>query len=271
MCSKATTPSPSTATSWARPTRRTPRPAPSAPTSPTASKKTRCTAPTPPTRRSRRLSSSSKRARSAPAPANYLVSERADKINLLNLDRQALEAYFAEFGEKPFRASQVLQWVHQRGVDDFDAMTTLSKALRTRLQESAEIRLPEEVMEQATRGGTRKWLIKVDGGNSVETEFIPEDDRGTLCVSSQVGCTLNCSYSSTSQQGFNRNLSTAEIIGQLFVAYRALGDTPKGERRFSNVVMMGLGEPLLNFDNVVRAMNIMIDDFAYGLSKRRVT
>ena len=199
------------------------------------------------------------------------MSERADKINLLNLDRQALEAYFAEFGEKPFRASQVLQWVHQRGVDDFDAMTNLSKALRTRLQESAEIRLPEVVMEQASRDGTRKWLIKVDGGNSVETVFIPEDDRGTLCVSSQVGCTLNCSFCSTAQQGFNRNLSTAEIIGQLFVAYRALGDTPKGERRISNVVMMGMGEPLLNFDNVVRAMNIMIDDFAYGLSKRRVT
>ena len=199
------------------------------------------------------------------------MSERADKINLLNLDRQALEAFFAEFGEKAFRASQVLQWVHQRGIDNFDAMSNLSKALRARLQEMAEIRLPEVVMEQASRDGTRKWLIKVDGGNSVETVFIPEDDRGTLCVSSQVGCTLNCSFCSTAQQGFNRNLSTAEIIGQLFVAYRALGDTPKGERRISNVVMMGMGEPLLNFDNVVRAMNIMIDDFAYGLSKRRVT
>ncbi len=199
------------------------------------------------------------------------MSERADKTNLLNLDRQALESFFAECGEKAFRASQVLQWVHQRGVDSFDDMTNLSKALRTRLQETAEIRLPEVVLEQASRDGTRKWLIKVDGGNSVETVFIPEEGRGTLCVSSQVGCTLNCTFCSTAQQGFNRNLSTAEIIGQLLVAYRALGDTPKGERRISNVVMMGMGEPLLNFDNVVRAMNIMIDDFAYGLSKRRVT
>src|SRR3569833_1538653 len=161
--------------------------------------------------------------------------------------------------------------VEENAVHDSDATTNRSKALRTRLQDSAEIRLPEVVTEQASRDGTRKWLIKVDGGNSVETVFIPEDDRGTLCVSSQVGCTLNCSFCSTAQQGFNRNLSTAEIIGQLFVAYRALGDTPKGERRISNVVMMGMGEPLLNFDNVVRAMNIMIDDFAYGLSKRRVT
>ena len=195
----------------------------------------------------------------------------ADKINLLDLDRQSLEAFFTQWGEKAFRASQVLQWVHQRGADNFEAMTNISKVLRTRLEEATEIRLPEVVMEQASRDGTRKWLIKVDGGNSVETVFIPEDDRGTLCVSSQVGCTLNCSFCSTAQQGFNRNLSTAEIIGQLFVAYRALGDTPKGERRISNVVMMGMGEPLLNFDNVVRAMNIMIDDFAYGLSKRRVT
>ncbi len=199
------------------------------------------------------------------------MSENTDKINLLNLDRQSLEAYFAEFGEQAFRASQVLQWVHQRGAADFDAMTNLSKALRTRLKETAEIRLPEVVLEQASRDGTRKWLIKVDGGNSVETVFIPEEGRGTLCVSSQVGCTLNCTFCSTAQQGFNRNLSTAEIIGQLLVAYRALGDTPKGERRITNVVMMGMGEPLLNFDNVVRAMNVMIDDFAYGMSKRRVT
>ncbi len=195
----------------------------------------------------------------------------AAKINLLDLDRQSLEVFFTQWGEKAFRASQVLQWVHQRGVDNFEAMSNISKALRTRLEEATEIRLPEVVMEQASRDGTRKWLIRVDGGNSVETVFIPEDDRGTLCISSQVGCTLNCSFCSTAQQGFNRNLSTAEIIGQLFVAYRALGDTPKGERRISNVVMMGMGEPLLNFDNVVKAMNIMIDDFAYGLSKRRVT
>lgn len=193
------------------------------------------------------------------------------KVNLLNFDRQEMEAFFAAQGEKPFRATQVLQWVHQRGVDDFAAMSNLSKALRDHLQQIAEVRLPEVVMEQGSRDGTRKWLLRLDSGNCIETVFIPETDRGTLCVSSQVGCSLNCTFCSTAQQGFNRNLTTAEIIGQLLVAYRALGDTPKGERRISNVVLMGMGEPLLNFDNVVRAMNIMTDDFAYGLSKRRVT
>ena len=194
-----------------------------------------------------------------------------DKINLLDFDRQAMEAFFTAAGEKAFRATQVLQWVHQRGVDDFAAMSNLSMVLRARLQETAAIRVPEVVMEQGSRDGTRKWLLKLDSGNCIETVFIPESDRGTLCVSSQVGCSLNCSFCSTAQQGFNRNLTTAEIIGQLLVAYRSLGDTPKGERRISNVVLMGMGEPLLNFDNVVRAMNIMTDDFAYGLSKRRVT
>ena len=199
------------------------------------------------------------------------MSLSVDKINLLNFDRQAMEAFFTAAGEKAFRATQVLQWVHQRGVDDFAAMSNLSMALRARLQETAEIRLPELVMEQGSRDGTRKWLLRLDSGNCIETVFIPETDRGTLCVSSQVGCSLNCSFCSTAQQGFNRNLTAAEIIGQLLVAYRALGDTPKGERRISNVVLMGMGEPLLNFDNVVQAMNIMTDDFAYGLSKRRVT
>lgn len=199
------------------------------------------------------------------------MSLSVDKINLLNFDRQALEAFFTAAGEKAFRATQVLQWVHQRGIDDFAAMSNLSMALRARLQETAEVRVPEIVMEQGSRDGTRKWLLKLDSGNCIETVFIPETDRGTLCVSSQVGCSLNCRFCSTAQQGFNRNLTTAEIIGQLLVAYRALGDTPKGERRISNVVLMGMGEPLLNFDNVVRAMNIMTDDFAYGLSKRRVT
>ncbi|MEJ2565167.1 MAG: 23S rRNA (adenine(2503)-C(2))-methyltransferase RlmN [Gammaproteobacteria bacterium] len=199
------------------------------------------------------------------------MSLSVDKVNLLNFDRQALEAFFTAAGEKAFRTTQVLQWVHQRGIDDFAAMSNLSMALRARLQDTAEIRVPELVMEQGSRDGTRKWLLKLDGGNCIETVFIPEMDRGTLCVSSQVGCSLNCRFCSTAQQGFNRNLTTAEIIGQLLVAYRALGDTPKGERRISNVVLMGMGEPLLNFDNVVRAMNIMTDDFAYGLSKRRVT
>jgi 23S rRNA (adenine2503-C2)-methyltransferase len=199
------------------------------------------------------------------------LSRSVDKINLLDFDRQALEAFFTAAGEKAFRATQVLQWVHQRGVDDFATMSNLSMALRARLRETAENRVPEVVMEQGSRDGTRKWLLRLDSGNCIETVFIPETDRGTLCVSSQVGCSLNCSFCSTAQQGFNRNLTTAEIIGQLLVAYRALGDTPKGERRISNVVLMGMGEPLLNFDNVVRAMNIMTDDFAYGLSKRRVT
>jgi len=199
------------------------------------------------------------------------LSLSTDKINLLNFDRQAMEAFFTDMGEKAFRATQVLQWVHQRGVDDFAAMTNISMALRARLQDTAEVRLPELVMEQGSHDGTRKWLLRLDSGNCIETVFIPETDRGTLCVSSQVGCSLNCTFCSTAQQGFNRNLTAAEIIGQLLVAYRALGDTPKGERRISNVVLMGMGEPLLNFDNVVKAMNIMTDDFAYGLSKRRVT
>lgn len=182
-----------------------------------------------------------------------------------------MEAFFTARGEKAFRATQVLQWVHQRGVDDFEAMTNISKALRDRLRETAAVRLPELVLEQGSQDGTRKWLLRLDSGNCIETVFIPETDRGTLCVSSQVGCSLNCSFCSTAQQGFNRNLTVAEIIGQLRVAYRALGDTPKGGRRISNVVLMGMGEPLLNFDNVVQAMNIMTDEFAYGLSKRRVT
>jgi 23S rRNA (adenine2503-C2)-methyltransferase len=199
------------------------------------------------------------------------LSLATDKINLLDFDRQAMEVIFNAMGEKAFRATQVLQWIHQRGVDDFAAMTNLSKKLRIRLQETTQIRLPELVMEQGSHDGTRKWLLKLDNGNCIETVFIPESGRGTLCVSSQVGCSLNCTFCSTAQQGFNRNLSSAEIIGQMLVAYRALGDTPKGERRITNVVLMGMGEPLLNFDNVVKAINVMTDDFAYGLSKRRVT
>ena len=193
------------------------------------------------------------------------------KVNLLGLDRRGLEAFFAEVGEKPFRASQVLQWIHQAGVRDFEAMTNLSKVLRRKLGEMAEIRVPELVLEQRSNDGTCKWLLRLDGGNCIETVFIPERDRGTLCVSSQVGCTLNCSFCSTAQQGFNRNLTPAEIIAQLLVAYHALGATHKGERLITNVVLMGMGEPLLNFDAVIAAMNIMLDDFAYGLSKRRVT
>jgi 23S rRNA (adenine2503-C2)-methyltransferase len=192
-------------------------------------------------------------------------------VNLLNLDRAGLQAFFATLGEPAFRATQVLKWVHHFGVDDFDAMTNLGKALRERLHKIACVTPPEIVLDQVAQDGTRKWLLRLDSGNCVESVFIPEQERGTLCVSSQVGCALECSFCATGQQGFNRNLSVAEIIGQVWVANRALGRDPKGERIITNVVMMGMGEPLLNFENVVTAMNLMLDDFAYGLSRRRVT
>ena len=200
--------------------------------------------------------------KSAPAPVNP-----GDKINLLAFDRKAMEDYFREIGEKPFRAVQLLQWIHQRGITDFALMSNLSKALRSFLEEHGEIRPPEIVYAQKSADGTREWLLQVDSQNRIETVFIPEEGRGTLCVSSQVGCALNCSFCSTAQQGFNRNLSVAEIIGQLWVAQRELG----GAARITNVVLMGMGEPLLNFNNVVSAIDLMMDDFAYGLSKRRVT
>jgi 23S rRNA (adenine2503-C2)-methyltransferase len=193
------------------------------------------------------------------------------KTNLLNLSRAEMEVFFAGLGEKAFRASQVFKWIFQYGVDDFDQMTNLSKNLRAKLKNVAEIRAPRIVFDQASDDGTHKWVLEIDSGNHIETVFIPEQGRGTLCVSSQVGCALACTFCSTAQQGFNRNLSTAEIIGQLWAANQALGYEPQGERIISNVVMMGMGEPLLNFDNVVRAMDIMMDDFGYGLSKRRVT
>lgn len=195
----------------------------------------------------------------------------SSKINLLNLSRKEMEAFFAELGEKPFRASQVVKWIYQFGVDDFDAMSNLSKNLRAKLKEIAVIRVPKVITDQKSEDGTHKWVLEIDSGNHIETVFIPEQGRGTLCVSSQVGCALACSFCSTAQQGFNRNLSTAEIIGQIWVANHALGFDPQGQRIVSNVVMMGMGEPLLNFDNVVKAMDLMMDDFAYGLSKRRVT
>jgi len=182
-----------------------------------------------------------------------------------------MEAFFVSIGEQKFRAAQVLQWMHQYGVADFDAMTNVSKVLRTRLKEVAEIRAPEIIIDQQSADGTRKWLLRLDSGNCIETVFIPEDGRGTLCVSSQIGCALDCSFCSTGQQGFNRNLSVAEIIAQVWVANHALKRDPKGDRIITNVVMMGMGEPLLNFDNVVKAMDLMMDDLAYGLSKRRVT
>ena len=192
-------------------------------------------------------------------------------INLLDFDLAGLTRYFAEIGEKPFRAKQVLRWMHQMGANDFGQMTDLAKSLRENLMQQAVITAPQVRDELRSTDGTVKWLIDTGAGNAVETVFIPEDDRGTLCISSQVGCALACTFCSTGRQGFNRNLSVSEIIGQLWVANKALGHAPKGERIISNVVMMGMGEPLTNFDNVVTALNIMLDDHAYGLSRRRVT
>ena len=192
-------------------------------------------------------------------------------MNLLDLDLQGLTAWFQDIGEKPFRARQVLRWLHQHGAEDFDQMTDLAKGLREKLGQLAQIRPPVLVAEQAAADGTRKFLLEVGPGNRVETVFIPETDRGTLCVSTQVGCALECRFCSTGRQGFNRNLSVAEILGQLWWANKALGRDPKGERIISNVVLMGMGEPLLNFDNVVTALSVMLDDHAYGLSRRRVT
>ncbi len=192
-------------------------------------------------------------------------------VNLLELDREAMQAFFVAIDEKPFRARQVMQWIHQRGVTDFSLMTDLSKDLRKKLQQKAKIKLPELTVDQVSKDGTRKWLLHMDGvDNAVECVLIPEDNRKTLCISSQVGCTLNCSFCSTAKQGFNRNLTTAEIIGQLYLAHHALIKDGY-ENGITNVVMMGMGEPLLNYDAVMSALDIMCDDYAYCLSKRRVT
>jgi 23S rRNA (adenine2503-C2)-methyltransferase len=192
-------------------------------------------------------------------------------VNLLDFDHKGLADWFQEIGEKPFRAKQVLRWLHHQGADDFERMTDLAKGLREKLRAMAEIHPPVLLREQASGDGTRKFLLEVGPGNHVETVFIPEGERGTLCVSSQVGCALECRFCSTGRQGFNRNLSVAEIIGQLWWANRAMGRDPKGERLISNVVLMGMGEPLLNFENTVAAIDLMLDDHAYGLSRRRVT
>lgn len=196
----------------------------------------------------------------------------SQKINLLDFNYQQMREFFTELGEKPYRAQQLMQWIHQAGFHDFEQMTNLGKHLRQKLNELAEIRLPEIVTCQKSNDGTCKWLLKLDCGNCIETVYIPEANRGTLCVSSQIGCGLNCSFCSTAKQGFNRNLSTAEIIGQVWLAVRELSaEQGAHDKKVTNVVMMGMGEPLLNFENVVQAMDIMMDDFAYGLSKRRVT
>lgn len=195
-----------------------------------------------------------------------------EKINLLNLTRDGMVKFFEELGEKPFRAVQVLKWLHQYGVEDFDQMTNISKACRAKLHEIAEIRGPEVLDVQESSDGTIKWALHIPGGQAIETVFIPDRGRGTLCVSSQVGCALECTFCSTGYQGFNRNLSTAEIIGQVWLAARHLNGLHKSDNRaVTNVVMMGMGEPLANYEPVVNAMTIMMDDNAYGLSKRRVT
>lgn len=194
--------------------------------------------------------------------------------NLLNMNMATIQDYFTGLGEKPFRGRQVFKWMHQQGVASFSDMTDISKSLRAQLAKNACIKPPEIASQEISSDGTYKWLLRLDDGNSIETVFIPEEDRGTLCISSQAGCVLNCTFCSTARQGFNRNLDVSEIIGQLFVANQELRKSPvyrDKERVVTNVVMMGMGEPLLNFDNVVQAIEIMQDDLGYGLSKRRIT
>ncbi len=209
------------------------------------------------------------------------------KQNLLDFDAAGLTAWFAGMGEKPFRAKQVLRWLHQFGEDDFEQMSDVARSLRGRLAELAEVRVPQVLRDAIAADGTRKWLLDVGNGNAVECVFIPEENRGTLCISTQAGCALDCAFCSTGKQGFNRNLTTGEVIGQLWWAKKALGDfrgagSGEADRRtaetdlsadriISNIVLMGMGEPLANFENVVTALHLMLDDNAYGLSRRRVT
>ena len=200
-----------------------------------------------------------------PAPAG-------SRTNIFDLDRVSLEDFFENvLGEKRYRAHQVMKWIHHRYVTDFDQMTDLGKALRAKLHEHAEVRAPMVLLEKPSTDGTIKWLIGMDPKNAIEAVYIPDKGRGTLCVSSQVGCALNCTFCSTATQGFNRNLTTAEVIGQVWIAARQLGNLPHQQRKLTNVVMMGMGEPLMNFDSVVRAMSIMRDDLGYGLANKRVT
>ena len=200
-----------------------------------------------------------------------------DLTNLLDLDPAQLVAYCGELGEKPFRAKQLQRWIHQYGAADFDSMSDLAKSLREKLKTRAFIAAPKTISDHTSTDGTRKWLVDVGNGNAVETVFIPEDNRGTLCISTQAGCAVNCRFCSTGKQGFNRNLTVGEIIGQLWMAEFELRRTkgiepgPKGERQITNVVMMGMGEPLLNYEPTVTALKLMLDDNAYGLSRRRVT
>jgi len=196
-----------------------------------------------------------------------------EKVNLLGLTLPKMEAFCLSIGEKKFRGAQLVKWIHQQGVTDFDQMTNLSKSFRDQLKDIAEVRPPRVTFQGDSTDGTRKWLMEVDGGSKIETVYIPDGDRGTLCVSSQVGCSLDCSFCSTGKQGFNKNLTAAEIIGQVFLAAKSFGLPVKDsqKRAVTNVVMMGMGEPLLNFEPVVDAMALMLEDQAYCLSKRRVT
>ncbi len=213
---------------------------------------------------------------SAPGVASHdgaTESRTADgRTNVFDFDRASLERFFEEeLGEKKFRAHQVMKWIHHRYATEFSEMTDLGKALRARLEARAVVHAPSVILDKGSTDGTHKWLLGMDPKNAIETVYIPDKGRGTLCVSSQVGCALNCTFCSTATQGFNRNLSTAEVIGQVWVAARHLGNVPHQQRRLTNVVMMGMGEPLMNFDNVVRAMSIMRDDLGYGLANKRVT
>ena len=194
-----------------------------------------------------------------------------EKINLLGVPQKELGAFFTARGEKAFRAVQLMKWMHHEMVSDFQQMTNISKALRDSLAQCAEVKPLDVAIDQRSADGTRKWLLRLADGNCIETVFIPEPDRGTLCVSSQVGCALDCSFCSTARQGFNRNLSAAEIVSQVWLAKKLLEEEKKPGRKVTNVVLMGMGEPLLNFDNMVKAIDIMMDDLGYGLSKRRVT
>jgi len=211
---------------------------------------------------------SASESKKTPVPA----SAGTAKTNIFDFDRTSLERFFEEdLGEKKFRAHQVMKWIHHRYVTDFAEMTDLGKVLRAKLEERAVVHAPQLIFDKASTDGTHKWLLGMDPKNAIETVYIPDKGRGTLCVSSQVGCALNCTFCSTATQGFNRNLSTAEIIGQVWIAARHLGNVPHQQRKLTNVVMMGMGEPLANFDNVVRAMSIMRDDLGYGLANKRVT
>ena len=202
-------------------------------------------------------------------------SSQQEKINLLDLDAEGIRAWCASIGQKPFRATQLARWIHRYCCDDFDAMTNLAKEFRARLKDLAYIKAPSIIREHKSADGTRKWLFNVGNGNAVEAVFIPEDDRGTLCISTQAGCAMGCLFCSTGKQGFNRNLTTGEIVGQLWTAERELrreaGITDPNDRVISNVVLMGMGEPLQNLDNVIPALRIFLDDNGYGLSRRRVT